>query len=431
MYTPEALLDAVLRQLRADMGEVLVDPWFTNASAVTIQDDLFVVEAASELFRDTLTKRFTDNVSDIISDLLGRTAKPLYVFGAEADSWKLQSDTSVYAGYTFEKFIVGNSNKFAHAAALAVSNNPARLYNPLFIYGGSGLGKTHLLFAIANALRKKNPSYRIVYIKSEDFMNEMVEAVKTSGFTDFRAKYRQADLLLMDDVQFLSGRQSLQEEFFHTFEALFQASKQIVLTSDRPPKEIATLSDRLQTRFESGLLADVQSPDLETRMAMVKSKANNLGIDMPQNVVIYIAENITNNVRELEGAVKKIAAINGLMGSPIDLPMAQNAIKDIFKERPGLNPTPEMVLNEVSEFYSIPVDRIKGKARGKEIVLPRQVAEYLMRELCSMSFPEIGKILGQHHTSVMYGIDKLAASMAENDTLRDTVNDLKKNIQSK
>ena len=200
MYTPEALLDAVLRQLRADMSEVLVDPWFTNASALTIQDDLFVVEAASELFRDTLTKRFTDNVSDIISDLLGRPARPLYVFGPEADSWKLQSDTSVYAGYTFEKYIVGNSNKFAHAAALAVANNPARLYNPLFIYGGSGLGKTHLLFAIANSLRKKHPSYRIVYIKSEEFMNEMVEAVKTSGFTDFRAKYRQADLSALLDI---------------------------------------------------------------------------------------------------------------------------------------------------------------------------------------------------------------------------------------
>ncbi|MBR5536614.1 MAG: chromosomal replication initiator protein DnaA [Clostridia bacterium] len=430
MYTPEALLDAVLRQLRAEMSEVLVDPWFTNASPITIRDDIFVIEAASELFRDTLTNRFTDNVSKIITDLLGYEAKPIYVFGAEADSWRLQSDSSVYAGYTFEKFIVGNSNKFAHAAALAVSNNPASLYNPLFIYGGSGLGKTHLLFAIANSLRKKHPSYRIVYIKSEDFMNEMVEAVKTSGFTDFRAKYRQADLLLMDDVQFLSGRQSLQEEFFHTFEALFQANKQIVLTSDRPPKEIATLSDRLQTRFESGLLADVQSPDLETRMAMVKAKANNLGIDMPQNVVIYIAENITNNVRELEGAVKKIAAINSLMDMPIDLFMAQQAIKDIFKERPGLNPTADMVLKEVSAFYSVPADKITGKAQNKEVVLARKVASFLMRELCSMSYPEIGKILNRDHTSVIYGVETLTKTMIKDDSLRDAVSDMKKNIQS-
>ncbi|MBQ4578036.1 MAG: chromosomal replication initiator protein DnaA [Clostridia bacterium] len=430
MYTPEALLDAVLRQLRAEMGEVLVDPWFTNASPIAIRDNVFVIEAASELFRDTLTNRFTDNVSQIISGLLGYEAKPIYVFGAEADSWRLQSDTSVYAGYTFEKFIVGNSNKFAHAAALAVSNNPARQYNPLFIYGGSGLGKTHLLFAIANSLRKKYPSYRIVYIKSEDFMNEMVEAVKTSGFTEFRAKYRQADLLLMDDVQFLSGRQSLQEEFFHTFESLFQANKQIVLTSDRPPKEIATLSERLQTRFESGLLADVQSPDLETRMAMVKAKANNLGIEMPQIVVSYIAENITNNVRELEGAVKKIAAINSLMGSPIDLLMAQEAIKDIFKERPGLNPTAEMVLKEVSAFYSVPADKITGKAQNKEVVLARKVASFLMRELCSMSYPEIGKVLNRDHTSVIYGVETLTKTMAKDESLRDAVSDMKKNIQS-
>lgn len=430
MFTPEALLEEALRQLREEMGEVLVDPWFTDAEALALQDDMLVIEASSELFQETLTRRFTDKLSDVITLLLGRRTKPLFVYGAEADSWRLQSNASVYAGYTFEKFIVGNSNKFAHAAALAVSQNPARLFNPLFIYGGSGLGKTHLLFAIASAIRKQFPSFRIVYIKSEDFMNELVDALQT-GFTDFRAKYRQADLLLMDDIQFLSGKVQLQEEFFHTFEALFQANRQIVLTSDRPPKEIATLSDRLQTRFESGLLADIQSPDLETRMAMVKAKAANLGVELPQKVVSYIAENITNNVRELEGAVKKIAAVHSLMGTPIDLEMAQTAIKDIFKERPGLHPTPDMILKEVSDFYSVPVDRICGKHRGKEVVLPRQVAEYLMRELASMSFPEIGKVMGQHHTSVMYGVDKLTAAMEENDTLRDSVADLRKNIQSK
>ncbi len=430
MYTPEALLEAILKQLRDEMGEYLVDPWFTNAEALALQDGLLVIEAASELFRETLTKRFSQRVGEIAADLTFSDTKPLFVYGAEADSWRLQSESSVYAGYTFEKFIVGNNNKFAHAAALAVATNPARLYNPLFIYGGSGLGKTHLLFAIASSIRKRFPSFRIVYIKSEDFMNELVDALQT-GFSDFRAKYRQADLLLMDDIQFLSNKVQMQEEFFHTFETLFQANRQIVLTSDRPPKEIATLSERLQTRFESGLLADIQSPDLETRMAIVKAKAANLGIEMPQKVVSYIAENITNNVRELEGAVKKIAAVNGLMGSAIDLPMAQAAIKDIFKERPGLHPTSDLILKEVAEFYTIPIEKITGKSRGKEVVLPRQVAEYLMRELASMSYPEIGKVLGQHHTSVMYGIEKLTASMAENEALRDSITDLRKNIQSK
>ena len=430
MYTPEALLDATLRQLRADMGEVLVDPWFTDAEALAIQDGRFVVEASSELFRDTLTRRFTDNVTQIISYLLGEPTVPLYVFGPEADSWKLQSDSSVYAGYTFEKFIVGPSNKFAHAAALAVAKQPAQLYNPLFIYGGSGLGKTHLLFAIAGHIRKTHPGYRIVYVKSEDFMNELIDAIGT-GFAPFRQKYRQADLLLVDDIQFLSGKAQMQEEFFHTFEAIFQAGRQIVLTSDRPPKEISTLNERLQTRFESGLLADIQSPDLETLMAMVKAKTAAMGVEMPQKVVAYIAENITNNVRELEGAVKKLAALNSLMEKPIDLPMAQDAIKAIIKDRPGLHPTPELILQEVAAFFTIPQEKIQSTSRGKDVVLPRQVAEYLMRELGGMSYPEIGKVLGQHHTSVMYGIDKLTERMLEDENLKNSVSDLRKNIQSK
>ena len=430
MYTPESLMDALLRQLRADLGETVVNTWFSGAQPIAIVNDTFVIQTDSPFFQETLCKRFTQNVTEIISYLLGKPTKPQYVCGAEADSWRLQSGNSIYAGYTFERFIVGNSNKFAHAAALAVAKQPAMLYNPLFIYGGSGLGKTHLLFSIANYIRFQHPTFQIVYIKSEDFMNELVDAL-SNGFADFRAKYRQADLLLMDDIQFLSGKVQLQEEFFHTFEALYQSGKQIVLTSDRPPKEIATLSDRLQTRFESGLLADIQSPDLETRMAMVKSKAENLNIQIPQKIVTYIAENITNNVRELEGAVKKIAALHTLMEKPIDLPMAQDAIKDIFKERPGLHPTAEMILHEVSVFFSIPEEKITGKSRGREIVVPRQVAELLMREMAGMSYPEIGNVMNQHHTSVMYGIEKLTQNMMEDETLRDSITDLRKNIESK
>ena len=326
---------------------------------------------------------------------------------------------------------MGSSNTFAHAAAIAVAENPGKTYNPLFIYGNSGLGKTQLLLAIGQPIHEKSPEKSIAYIKGDEFTNQLVKSIKDGTAEEFRQKYRNVDLFLVDDIQFIAGKQQTQNEYFHTFNNIYEAGHQIVITSDRPPLEMSILDDRLRTRFEGGLMADIQPPDLETRMAMVKAKANNLGIDMPQKVVDYIAENITNNVRELEGAVKKIAAINGLMGSPIDLPMAQNAIKDIFKERPGLHPTPEMILKEVSEFYSIPMERITGKSRGKEVVLPRQVAEYLMRELASMSFPEIGKVLGQHHTSVMYGIDKLTASMAENEALRDSVNDLRKNIQSK
>ncbi len=427
MYTPEALLDATLRQLRDELGAITVDPWFKDARPIAIQNGCFVIEAASELFQETLTAQFTDNVSEIISHLLKAPTRPLYVFGPEADSWRLQSDTSVYAGYTFERFIVGSSNQFAHAAALAVAKQPATLYNPLFLYGGSGLGKTHLLFAIAGYIRKTHPTFRILYIKSEDFMNDLLTALN-SGFADFYQKYRQVDLLLMDDVQFLANKVRMQEEFFHTFEALYQAGKQIVLTSDRPPKEIATLNDRLRTRFESGLMADIQSPDLETRMAMIQAKAAGMGITIPTRVVTYIAENITNNVRELEGAVKKIAAIHTLMNKPIDMELAQTAIRDIFKEKPGLHPTPEMILQEVADYFVIEQSRLTSKARSKEIVVPRQVACYLMREIGGMSYPEIGKVFNQHHTSVIYGVEKLTAAMQEDELLKNKVADLQKNI---
>lgn len=429
-YTPETLLETMIQQLHEDYAEALVDPWFTNAEPLAIQDGMFVIKAASELFRDTLTQRYTDNASEILTFLLGEPTKPLYVFGPEADVWRLQSTSSVYGGYTFERFIVGNSNKFAHAAALAVAKQPARLYNPLFIYGGSGLGKTHLLFAIAGYIRREHPGFKIVYIKSEDFMNELVEALQI-GFSEFRQKYRQADLLLVDDIQFLSGKVQMQEEFFNTFETLYQAGKQIVLTSDRPPKEIATLNARLQTRFESGLLADIQSPDLETRMAMVQAKAAQMEIELPQKVVSYVAENITNNVRELEGAIKKIAALHKIMDRSIDMDLAQEAIKDIFKERPGLHPTADMVLQEVSSFYNVPAEQITGKGRTQDVVMARQVTAHLMRQLTGMSLPEIGKVLNMHHTSVMYSIDKLTQSMQENEALRDSVADLMKNIQSK
>ena len=281
--------------------------------------------------------------------------------------------------------------------------------------------------AIAGYIRKTHPTFRIVYIKSEDFMNDLLDALQT-GFAAFHQKYRQADLLLMDDVQFLSNKVQMQEQFFHTFETLFQAGKQIVLTSDRPPKEIATLNERLRTRFESGLLADIQSPDLETRMAMIKAKAAATGIQLPQKVVAYIAENITNNVRELEGAVKKIAAIHTLMDRPIDMELAQEAIRDIFKEKPGLHPTPEMILKEVAEYFAIEQSRLVSKARSKDIVVPRQVACYLMRDIGGMSYPEIGKVFGQHHTSIIYGVEKLTSAMAQDEQLKNKVSDLQKNI---
>lgn len=430
MYTPTSLLDAVTTELIRQKGQLLVNTWFDQTEALAIKDGVFVVAAPSELFRDTLTKHFTDNVAEIASGLAGERLSPLYVSGDDAERWRLRDGDGVFAGYTFDNFIVGNSNKFAHAAATAVANAPAELYNPLFIYGGAGLGKTHLLYAIAGVIRRNHPGYRIVYITSEEFLNELVAAVQT-GFAPFHTKYRQADLLLVDDVQFLTGKQQMQEEFFHTFEAVQKAGKQIVLTSDRPPKEIATLSQRLVSRFEMGLLADIAAPDLETRMAMVKAKAQYIGVPLSQDIIQYIAASVTENVRELEGVVRKIAALHSLMNRELTLELAQEAVRDIFKEKPGLHPTPALILEEVSAFYNLPADRIRSNSRSREVVLPRQVTEYLIREMTDLSLPDIGSFMDQHHTTVLYGINKLTEQLAENAELKAQIDDLVKNIRSR
>ena len=430
MFTPSALLDAVIKKLIETKGSLLVDPWIQNMQAIAVQDGQLVAAVANELSRDTLNTHFYDILCDLCTQLSGTELKPLFLLPDEVEQWRSEHDNSVYSGYTFDRYIVGNNNRFAHAAALAVAKKPASLYNPLFIYGGSGLGKTHLLFAIASYIRRSTPSAKIVYIKSEDFMNELVAAIDT-GFAPFREKYRKADLLLVDDVQFLSGKDRMQEEFFNTFETLHQAGKQIVLTCDRPPKEMAGLETRLVTRFESGLLADIKAPDLETRMALVKSKAILYDVDLSQEVTEVIAENITNNVRELEGAVKKISAIHKLMGIPITRDMAMDAIQDLFTSRPGLRPTPQLILDEVARFYGLPAERIKSKGRTKDVVLPRQITYYLIRELVpDKSLPEIGAFMGQHHTTVLYGINSLTDQLAEDESLRAVVNDLKKTIQN-
>ncbi len=431
MFTPSALLDAVIKKLIEIKGKILIDPWVQNIQAIAIQDGQLVVAVANDLSRDTLNSHFYDLICELCTQLSGKELKPLFLLPDEVEQWRSEHDNSIYASYTFDRYIVGNNNRFAHAAALAVAKKPASLYNPLFIYGGSGLGKTHLLFAIGGYIRREQPTAKIVYIKSEDFMTELVAAIDT-GFGPFREKYRKADLLLVDDIQFLAGKDRMQEEFFNTFETLHQAGKQIVLTCDRPPKEMAGLSDRLVGRFESGLLADIKAPDFETRMALVKSKAILYDVDLSQEVIEVIAENITNNVRELEGAVKKISAIHKLMGTPITRDMAMDAIQDLFTSRPGLRPTPQLILEEVARFYGVPQERIKSNARTKDVVVPRQVTEYLIRDLIpGKSLPEIGAFIGQHHTTVMYGINKLTEQMSADESLRAVVEDLKKTIQNR
>ena len=432
MYTPSALLDAVIKILEREQGEVIVSTWFNDAEAIAIKNGRLVIYTPNEVKRETMQKYYFDNVSSAAQELMGEPIAPQYLCGEnELARWRTENDDSVYGHYTFAKFIVGPSNRFAHAAALAVANSPASAYNPLFIYGQSGLGKTHLLYAIAGELRRKHSGMRVVYVKGDEFTNELVAAIQSGAVAEFRSKYRQADLFLVDDIQFIAGKVQTQEEFFHTVNTMHEAGTQIVLTSDRPPKEMLTLEDRLRTRVEWGLIADIQPPDLETRMALISAKTRDLGFSLEPNIVQYVAECIQSNVRQLEGAVKKIYAYHSLMGRELNLEMAQDAIRDIFRENPGAHPTPELILQEVASFYSVPAERIRGTAKTRDVVGPRQATIYLIRELTGMSLPEIGRFMGRDHTTALYAINKIEDRLKKEPELQNELKDMKKNIQSR
>jgi len=311
--------------------------------------------------------------------------------------------------FTFERFIVGNSNKFAHAAAQAVAGAPAENYNPLFIYGGSGLGKTHLIYAIAHEVRQAHPDFHIIYISAEDFCNELVGAIASKTTLEFHDKYRAVDLFLVDDIQFLGGKEFAQEEFFHTFNALYEKKKQIVLTSDRSPREIATLQQRLKSRFEMGLLVDVQPPDFETRLAIIQTKSEHLGLRLPEEAAVYIATTITANVRQLEGAVKKLLAYQDLMGIPATRESAKSAIESLFTEQPDNEPTPAQIIEETARYFHMDPRELRGQRRGKDLVLARQLAMFLIRRMTKLSLPEIGREFeGRDHSTVLYAVDKIA-----------------------
>ena len=335
--------------------------------------------------------------------------------------------------FTFENFIKGPSNQFAFAAAQAVAANPSGAYNPLFIYGGSGLGKTHLLTAIQTEIKRTHPDFVIMYVTCEQFTNELIAAIRAGSTEDFRMKYRVADLLLVDDIQFIAGKESTQEEFFHTFNSLHDAHKQIVIASDRPAKEIKSLEERLRTRFEWGLTADVQPPDFETRMAIIKNKSVSLGFDLPNDVCTFIAENVTSNVRLLEGTVKKIRAYHDLDNMELTVPNVSRAIKDMYNKEKAENlPTPNLIIGEVSRFYNIEESVIRGTLKNKNTAEARQVAMYLVRKLTNLSLPDIGKEFGRDHSTVIHSLKKVEQQLAAGTgTLADNIRDITANINSK
>ena len=418
------ILEMALEQL--DFPPSTISAWFDDVTVVSFGDNRLVLHSPVPFKKEFIESKFIAPLQEVLHNLTG---DPITIVVVTGEYTAPSTSTSPYDDYTFERFIVGSSNKFAHAAALAVSQRPAAENNPLFIYGNSGLGKTHLMYAIANVLRRTHPEYRIIYVKGEDFTNELITAIQEGNVQAFRNKYRMVDLLLLDDVQFIAGKERTQEEFFHTFNALYEAKKQIVLTSDRPPKEINTLEDRMKTRFEWGLLADIQPPDFETRIAIIRDKAVKMGVELPDDVSNYIAENIQANIRQLEGAVKKIKAMHELMDEAITIELAENAIDALRTENPGLNPTPERIMEAVANYFYIPVEQMISQNRSKDVAYPRQMAMYMIRQELEYSFPDIAKIFKRDHTTVMHACNKIEEERKNSRETEDVIKKLHNNIR--
>lgn len=425
-----------------DISEVAYNVWITCIEPRSIEDGEVVVYVHTDFQKKIVTEHYAAKFCDAFEKVLGIPLGLRIVSGEgrkgqdapppPVEDGNLFGQNSSDMEYTFENFVVGSSNKFAHAASQAVASKPAGYYNPLFIYGGSGLGKTHLLYAICNEIKKHTPDAKIIYTKGEYITNELIEAIQKGQTMEFRAKYRQVDVLLVDDIQFISGKVSTQEEFFHTFDALHQANKQIVLTSDRPPREISTLEDRLRTRFEMGLLADIQPPDLETRIAIIKRKAQLLDIRISDDVCEYIANQLKSNVRQLEGAVKRMRAQCLLEGDQPSLLTAQSAIRDIRNDSQPVPITVEKIITEVARTMNVTPEDIRSTKRSSPISQARQVAAYVVRSITGLPMKSIGEEFGtRDHSTIVYAIQKVETRMQKEPSFKGMVNDIIKNISEK
>ncbi|MEG1999817.1 MAG: chromosomal replication initiator protein DnaA [Evtepia sp.] len=425
----------VLSMMEAEITPTTINTWFDDTVAVSIEDSRFILHTPSAFKRDIIEARYIPLIQKCLFELFSADFNVVILGEKEMKKFSPQPTSRFLPGtenYTFDRFVVGNSNKFAHAAAMAVADNPAQSYNPLFIYGESGLGKTHLLYAIAHTLHNDHPDFRIVYIRGDAFTNELIQAIRDGKNQEFRAKYRSADVFLMDDVQFIAGRDSTQEEMFHTFNTLYEAKKQIVFTSDRPPKEMLRLEDRLKTRFEWGLLADIQPPDYETRMAIIKNKAIRMGVELPEEVLTYVAENITANVRQIEGTVNKILAFRDLLGSNVDASTVTRAVRDMFKDTSDILPSAEVIMDEVCKFYSIDDEALRGQGRTKDTAQARQIAMYMIRTMTNLSLKEIGKEFdNRDHTTVLHSIDRIEKLRKNNPEVAEILKDIRTNINSR
>jgi chromosomal replication initiator protein len=439
--------EKTLNIIKSELTEVSFNTWIKSISPLSMNNDFVKLGVPNQFTKEILEGRYKDLISNSLKVITTKKYSLVFNILSEEtaeidDSFNNRSQDNLAANddmytmlnpkYKFDSFVIGNSNRFAHAACLAVAEAPAKAYNPLFIYGGVGLGKTHLMHAIGHYILQNNPKAKVVYVSSEKFTNELINSIKDDKNEEFRTKYRNIDVLLIDDVQFIGGKERTQEEFFHTFNALHENNKQIILSSDRPPKEIPTLEDRLRSRFEWGLIADIQPPDFETRIAILKKKADVENLNIPNEVMVYIATKIKSNIRELEGALIRIVAFSSLTNKEISVDLASEALKDIISSRQSRQVTISLIQDIVSNYYNLRIEDFKSARRTRNIAYPRQIAMYLCRKLTDMSLPKIGEEFGgRDHTTVIHAYEKISAGLKKDESLKNAISDITKKINQK
>ncbi|MBE6065657.1 chromosomal replication initiator protein DnaA [Clostridium cochlearium] len=445
--------DKTLNIIKGELTEVSFNTWIKSIEPIKIEHDTVFLSVPNDFTRGILDSRYKNLIINALKLITSKKYNIEFFITSEESAFttiKENTNLKIHNNernnittsdemsamlnpkYTFDSFVIGNSNRFAHAASLAVAEAPAKAYNPLFIYGGVGLGKTHLMHAIGHYILQNNSNIKVVYVSSEKFTNELINSIKDDKNEEFRNKYRNVDVLLIDDIQFIAGKERTQEEFFHTFNALHEANKQIILSSDRPPKEIPTLEDRLRSRFEWGLIADIQAPDFETRMAILKKKADVEHLNIPNEVMVYIATKIKSNIRELEGALIRIVAFSSLTNKEISVDLASEALKDIISSKESNQVTIELIQDIVSSYFNLRVEDFKSARRTRNVAFPRQIAMYLCRKLTDNSLPKIGEEFGgRDHTTVIHGYEKISTALKKDESLQKTIQELTTKINQK